>query len=199
MEYLTEAIRIAIEEFSKLPGIGRKTAQRLVFFLLKKSPEEVEALANALSGLKERVKYCSICYNITEQDPCAICASPNRDHKIICVVEEPNDVLAIERTHEFRGVYHVLGGALSPLEGIGPDDLQIKPLLQRLQGPVDEVILATNANAEGEATAIYLAKLIKPLQIKVTRIAHGVPVGGDLEFTDEVTLARALSGRVAME
>ena len=198
MEYIADAIKIAIEEFAKLPGIGRKTAQRLVFFLIKRKPEELEALAQAIRSLKDRVRYCSICYNLTETDPCGICSHPGRDARMICVVEEPNDVVAIEKTHEFKGVYHVLGGALSPLEGIGPDDLRIKELLQRLQGDVEEVIIATNANAEGEATAVYLSKLIKPMGIRITRIAHGVPVGGDLEFTDEVTLARALTGRTEM-
>ncbi len=198
MEYIADAIKVAIEEFAKLPGIGRKTAQRLVFFLIKRKPEELDALAHAITSLKDRVRYCSICYNLTEADPCGICSHPGRDAKIICVVEEPNDVVAIEKTHEFKGVYHVLGGALSPLEGIGPDDLRIKELLQRLQGDVEEVIIATNANAEGEATAVYLSKLIKPMGIRITRIAHGVPVGGDLEFTDEVTLARALTGRTEM-
>ncbi len=198
MEYIADAIKIAIEEFAKLPGIGRKTAQRLVFFLIKRKPEELEALAQAIRSLKDRVRYCSICYNLTETDPCGICSHPGRDARMICVVEEPNDVVAIEKTHEFKGVYHVLGGALSPLEGIGPDDLRIKELLQRLQGNVEEVIIATNANAEGEATAVYLSKLIKPMGIRITRIAHGVPVGGDLEFTDEVTLARALTGRTEM-
>jgi len=199
MEYIADALKIAIEEFAKLPGIGKKTAQRLVFFLIKQKPEELEALAQAISRLKDQIRYCSICYNLTDSDPCKICAQPGRDHGLICVVEEPNDVLAIERTHEFRGVYHVLGGALSPLEGIGPDDLRIRELLQRLRGEVSEVILATNATAEGEATAVYLNKLIQPLGIRVTRIAHGVPVGGDLEFTDEITLARALTGRVDMK
>ncbi len=199
MEYIADALKIAIEEFAKLPGIGKKTAQRLVFFLIKQKPEELEALAQAISRLKDQIRYCSICYNLTDSDPCKICAQPGRDHRLICVVEEPNDVLAIERTHEFRGVYHVLGGALSPLEGIGPDDLRIRELLQRLRGEVSEVILATNATAEGEATAVYLNKLIQPLGIRVTRIAHGVPVGGDLEFTDEITLARALTGRVDMK
>ena len=198
MEYIADAIKIAIEEFAKLPGIGRKTAQRLVFFLIKRKPEELETLAQAIRSLKDRVRYCSVCYNLTETDPCGICSHPGRDARMICVVEEPNDVVAIEKTHEFKGVYHVLGGALSPLEGIGPDDLRIKELLQRLQGNVEEVIIATNANAEGEATAVYLSKLIKPMGIRITRIAHGVPVGGDLEFTDEVTLARAFIGRTEM-
>ena len=195
MEYIADAIKIAIEEFAKLPGIGRKTAQRLVFFLIKRKPEELEALAQAIRSLKDRVRYCSICYNLTETDPCGICSHPGRDARMICVVEEPNDVVAIEKTHEFKGVYHVLGGALSPLEGIGPDDLRIKELLQRLQGDVEEVIIATNANAEGEATAVYLSKLIKPMGIRITRIAHGVPVGGELEFVNSSTLSRAFTAR----
>ena len=198
MEYLTEATAVAVEELAKLPGIGRKTAQRLVFYLLKQPSESVNALSGALQALKEKVAYCSVCFNITESDPCSICANHGRDRRKICVVEEPNDVLAVERTHEFRGLYHVLSGALSPLEGIGPDDLRIRELLRRLDDGCDEVIIATNANTEGEATAIYLGKLIKPLGIRVSRIARGVPVGGDLEYTDEVTLARAIAGRVEL-
>jgi len=198
MEYLTEATAVAVEELAKLPGIGRKTAQRLVFYLLKQPSESVNALAAALLALKQKVVLCSVCFNITEHDPCSICANPSRDHRKICVVEEPNDVLAVERTHEFRGVYHVLGGVLSPLEGIGPDDLRIRELLRRVEEGCDEVIIATNANTEGEATAIYLSKLIKPLGVRISRIARGVPVGGDLEFTDEVTLARAIAGRVEL-
>lgn len=195
MDYSTQSVRIAIEELAKLPGIGRKSAQRLVFFLLKQPESDVSALADALRNLKLHVRYCSVCFNFTERDPCAICSSERRQHNQICVVEEPNDVLAIERTSEFHGVYHVLGGALSPLDGIGPEDLKIKELLQRLAGDVDEVIIATNASAEGEATAVYLSKLIRPLGAKVTRLARGVPMGGDLEYIDEVTLARAISER----
>lgn len=194
----TNAVQIAIDELAKLPGIGRKTAQRLVFFLLKRTNEEVGALARALINLKEMVRYCEICYNITETSPCAICSNPERDASVICVVEEPNDVYAIERTAEYRGHYHVLGGCLSPLDGIGPDNLKIRELLARLHGDVKEVILATNASAEGEATAIYLSKLIKPLGLRITRLARGIPMGGDLEFTDEVTLARAIAERVAL-
>lgn len=199
MQYLSRSVETAVIELSKLPGIGRKTAQRLVFYLLKTQRPEVEMLAQALLALKDNVQHCSQCFNLTESDPCALCANPKREHGLICVVEEANDVLALENTSEYRGLYHVLGGALSPLDGIGPDDLRIRELLQRLQNSsagVSEVILATNPNTEGEATAIYLLNLIKPLGIKVSRLARGLPVGGDLEFTDEVTLSRALTGRV---
>lgn len=199
MQYLSRSVESAVIELSKLPGIGRKTAQRLVFYLLKTQRPEVEMLAQALLALKDNVRHCSQCFNLTESDPCALCANPKREHSLICVVEEANDVLALENTSEYRGLYHVLGGALSPLDGIGPDDLRVRELLQRLQNSsagVAEVILATNPNTEGEATAIYLLNLIKPLGIKVSRLARGLPVGGDLEFTDEVTLSRALTGRV---
>ncbi|MDZ7290382.1 MAG: recombination mediator RecR [candidate division KSB1 bacterium] len=196
MLYSSNAVEVAIAALSKLPGIGRRTAQRLVFFLLKSPRAEVEALAAALVALKEKVRNCSRCYNITEQDPCPICTNPQRDGRIICVVEEANDVLAIEKTGEFRGFYHVLGGALSPLDGIGPDDLKVRELLSRLHSGVEEVILATNPTAEGEATAIYLANLIRPLGLRLSRIARGIPVGGDLEYADEVTLTRAMEGRV---
>lgn len=191
----SESIDRLIEEFSKLPGIGRKTAMRLAFYILKEDKTEAERLAQALVDVKERVKYCSICFNITESDPCFVCQDEKRDKSIICVVEEANDVLALEKTGEYKGLYHVLGGALSPLDGIGPDNLRAKELLLRLKEGVNEVILATNPNVEGEATAIYLSKLIKPLGIKVTRIARGLPVGGDLEYADQVTLMRALEGR----
>lgn len=185
-----------IDELSKLPGIGPKTAQRLAYHLVKASREEVEALARALVDLKAKIGYCSVCGNLTDVDPCRICSSGMRDHALICVVEQPRDVAAIERTREFKGVYHVLHGAISPINGVGPDDLRIKELLDRLRkGSVREVVLATNPNVEGEATSIYLANLIKPLGVRVTRIAHGVPVGGDLEYADEVTLSRALEGR----
>ena len=191
----SESVDRLIEEFSKLPGIGRKTAMRLVFYILKEDKTEAERLAQALLDVKERVKYCSICFNITETDPCFVCQDEKRDKSIICVVEEANDVLALEKTGVYKGLYHVLGGALSPLDGIGPDNLRAKELLLRLKDGVNEVILATNPNVEGEATAIYLSKLIKPLGIKVTRIARGLPVGGDLEYADQVTLMRALEGR----
>ncbi len=196
MQYTADALNIAIEEFSKLPGIGRKSAQRLVFFLLKYDKEEIHSLAESILALKDKIQYCETCFNITDSNLCAICANESRDHKIICVVEEANDVLAIERTNEYHGIYHILGGVLSPLDGIGPDDLRIRELIQRLGGQVEEVILAMNANAEGEATAVYLSKFIKSLDIKTSRIARGIPMGGDLEYTDEVTLARALSERV---
>ncbi len=196
MIYSSNAVEAAIEALSKLPGIGRKTAQRLVFFLLKVPRPEVEALAAALVALKEKVRHCSRCFNITETDPCSICANSQRDGRTICVVEEANDVLAIEKTGEYRGLYHVLGGALSPLDGIGPENLKVRELMLRLQNGVAEIILATNPTAEGEATAIYLANLIRPLGPRLSRIARGIPVGGDLEYADEITLTRALEGRV---
>ncbi len=194
MKYSSDAVEKAIHELSKLPGVGRKSAQRHVFYLLKQSDDDVRLLADSLLELKSKVIYCSTCFNITEADPCRICTSEKRDRSIICVVEEANDVLALEKTGEFRGLYHVLGGALSPLDGIGPDDLRVKELLSRLQD-IDEVIIATNPNTEGEATAIYLSKLIKPLGLKISRIARGIPVGADLEYADEITLARAIEGR----
>jgi len=185
-----------IEALQRLPGIGPKTAQRLTFFLLKRPAEEVRELSSALLAVKERIVYCRVCFNVTDEDPCRICADPSRDGAIICVVEEPNDLLAMERTGEFRGRYHVLLGALSPLDGIGPDDLKVRELLARLDtGGTTEVILATNPNVEGEATALYLAKLLRPLGVRVTRIARGLPVGGDLEYADQVTLSKALEGR----
>ena len=188
----------AISELSRLPGIGRKSAQRLVFYLLKRHRSEVDRLAESLVAIKEKIHFCSICFNITEDESCYICLNEARDHDTICVVEEANDVLALERTAEYRGVYHVLGGALSPLEGVGPDDLSMKELLGRLNGSTKEVIVATNPNTEGEATALYLEKLIKPLNIQVTRIARGLPFGGDLEYADEITLTRALAGRTVI-
>lgn len=196
MQYLSGTVETAITELSKLPGIGRKTAQRLVFYMMKIPRREVDDLAAALVALKDKVRTCSQCFNLTDADPCLICANAGRERSLICVVEEANDVLALEKTGEYRGLYHVLGGVLSPLDGIGPENLRIRDLLLRLQSGVSEVILATNPNTEGEATAIYLSNLIKPLGVKLTRIARGLPVGGDLEFTDEVTLSRALSGRV---
>lgn len=198
MLYTSEALQQLIEEFARLPGIGRKTAQRLALYILKQPREEVVKMAKALVNVKDRIRYCSTCWNITELDPCPICASPKRDRSVLCVVEEPNDVIAIEKTNEFKGLYHVLGGSLSPLDGIGPDDLKIRELLQRIGGEVQEVILALNPNVEGEATTLYLTKLLKPLGVKVTRIARGIPVGGDLEFADEATLTRALEGRIAL-
>jgi recombination protein RecR len=194
---MVESLDKLIQEFSKLPGIGKKTAQRMAFHILKSRKEEAEALAQALLDVKEKVNYCSACFNITEEDPCSICKDQKRERSVICVVEEANDVLALEKTNQYKGLFHVLGGVLSPLDGIGPDDLKIKELLSRLKGKqVKEVILATNPNTEGEATAIYIAKLIKPLSIKVTRIARGLPAGGDLEYADQVTLANAIEGRI---
>ena len=193
---LPEPLTRLIEELQRLPGIGPKGAQRLAFHMLKAPREGAERLAAAIRELKERVTYCSICNNITEADPCVYCRNDARDHHVICVVEEPPNVAAIEKTREFKGLYHVLMGTLSPLQGIGPDDLKIKGLLTRIEsGGVIEVILATNPTVEGEATAIYLARLLKPLGVRVTRIAMGVPVGSDLEYTDEVTMHKALEGR----
>jgi len=184
-----------IEELQRLPGIGPKGAQRLAFHVLKAPRDHAERLADALRDVKDRVTYCSTCNNITDVDPCAYCSSDTRDHNTICVVEEPQNVAAIEKTREFKGAYHVLMGALSPLQGIGPDELKIKGLLARVNSGVNEIILATNPNVEGEATAIYLARLLKPLGVKVTRIAMGVPVGSDLEYADEVTMHKSLEGR----
>lgn len=188
-----------VNEFNKLPGIGPKTAQRLSFYLLNEPPEGAERLARALVEARRSVTYCSICSSLTDTDPCAVCRDSSRDKNIICVVEDPRDVIFIERSKEFRGVYHVLRGAISPMDGVSPDDLTIKELLARLKGSqVKEVILATNSTVEGEATAMYISRLIQPMGIKVTRIAHGIPVGGDLEYADEVTLARAFEGRREM-
>jgi len=196
MVYYPEPIARLLDALQKLPGIGPKTAQRLTFFLLKQPTAEVSALSEAITRVKSQIVHCGNCFNVTDEDPCRVCRDPARDARALCVVEEPNDLLAMERTGEFRGRYHVLLGALSPLDGIGPEDLRVRELLARLEKePVEEVILATNPNVEGEATAIYLAKLIKPLGIRVTRIARGLPVGGDLEYADEVTLSKALEGR----
>ncbi|HET7264176.1 MAG TPA: recombination mediator RecR [bacterium] len=191
-----------IDELGKLPTIGPKTAQRLAFYMLSMNPADAQALAQAILEAKRLIRYCSICGNITDVDPCAICSSDRRDRAVICVVEDPRDIAAMERTREFSGVYHALGGAISPLDGVGPDDLRIAELLRRVSprpgetdGPVKEVIIATNPRVEGEATALYLSRVLKPFGVRVTRIAHGLPVGGDLEYADEVTLARALEGR----
>lgn len=198
MEYPGPVAKL-VNELNKLPGVGPKTAQRLSFFILKESPEEAEKLARAIVEARRSVKYCSVCSSLTDIDPCSICRNPNRDRSIICVVEDPRDVISIERSREFRGVYHVLKGAISPMDGIGPDELTIRELLERLKdGKVKEVVLATNSSVEGEATAMYVARLIQPMGIKVTRIAHGIPVGGDLEYADEITLARAFEGRREM-
>jgi recombination protein RecR len=191
-------IAALVTELAKLPGVGEKTASRLAFHLLRAQRGEAEALAHAILRVKAEIRLCSSCYNVTDVDPCRVCTDPKRDPSVICVVEEPPDLLAIEKTREFRGRYHVLHGALNPIEGIGPEALRIRELLERLaDGEAKEVILATNPNVEGEATAIYLARLLKPLGVAVSRIAHGVPMGGDLEYADEATLARALEGRRA--
>lgn len=196
MSYYSPSIEKLIEAFEKLPSIGSKTAARLAFYILNSSEEETKEFVNSILEAKKNLKYCSVCYNISDTDPCMICANKGRDKSIICVVEDVKDIVAMEKTHEFKGLYHVLHGSISPMNGIGPDDIKIKELLARLmEGTVKEVILATNPRVEGEATAIYLSKLIKPLGITVTRIAHGIPVGGDLEYTDEVTLSKALEGR----
>jgi recombination protein RecR len=194
---MVDSIEKLIEEFSNFPGIGKKTAQRMAFFVLKQRQEESEALAEAILDVKSKVSYCSVCFNITEDDPCVICKDEKKDRSTICVVEEANDVVALEKTNQYKGLYHVLGGVLSPLDGIGPEDLKVKELLSRLKDKqIEEVIIATNPSAEGEATAIYLSKLIKPLGMKVTRIARGLPAGGDLEYADQTTLVNALEGRV---
>jgi recombination protein RecR len=217
MQPLAEPVSKLIDAFSKLPGIGPKTASRLAYFLLRSDAELSLNLARALEDMRANTLFCSMCHNIADHDPCAICTNPQRDHSIICIVEEPLDVQAVERTREYNGAYHVLHGAISPVEGIGPDDLKIRELLQRIQqaegtvavtasegaaaslfAPVRELLLATNPNLEGEATAMYIARLVKPLGIRVTRLARGLPVGGDLEYADEITLGRALAGRSEM-
>jgi len=196
LAYYPEPFARLIEALQRLPGIGPKTAQRLTFFILKRPIDEVRELSEALMGVKERIVHCNGCFNVTEENPCRICTDPSRDTGVLCVVEEPNDLLAMERTGEFHGRYHVLLGALSPLDGIGPEDIKIRELLARLDaGGTKEVILATNPNVEGEATAIFLARLLRPLGMRVTRIARGLPVGGDLEYADQVTLSKALEGR----
>lgn len=196
MSYYSPSIEKLIQSFEKLPSIGNKTAARLAFYILNASEEETNEFVSSIINAKKNLKYCSTCYNISDTDPCTICGNPKRDQSQICVVEDVRDIIAMERTHEFKGVYHVLHGSISPMNGIGPEDIKIKELLARLMdGQVKEVILATNPRVEGEATAMYLSKLIKPLGISVTRIAHGIPVGGDLEYTDEITLTKALEGR----
>jgi len=196
LAYYPEPFARLIEALQRLPGIGPKSAQRMTFFLLKRPIDEVRELSEAVIALKEKITYCRTCFNVTDEDPCRICADPARDDRVLCVVEEPNDLLAMERTGEFRGRYHVLLGALSPLDGIGPEDIKVRELLARLESSeTTEVILATNPNVEGEATAIFLAKLLRPLGVRVTRIARGLPVGGDLEYADQVTLSKALEGR----
>ncbi|MBM3182992.1 MAG: recombination protein RecR [Chloroflexi bacterium] len=188
-----------IEEFNKLPGIGPKSAQRLTYYILRAPAVEAEALADAIRTVKEKVALCSVCYNITDTDPCSICQDSERDHSVICIVEEPIDIIPLERTTKFKGLYHVLHGVLSPSDGIGPEELKTRELLARLNGgSVTEVILATNPNVEGEATAMYLQRLIAPLGLRITRLARGLPYGGDLEYADDVTIARALEGRQEM-
>lgn len=198
MEYSSQTLERLVKAFSRLPGIGEKSAQRIAFYLLRDGRDEGEELAKTILDLKDKVGYCSICFNLTENDPCGFCQDPQRDDQTICVVEEPKDLLAIERTGGFQGRYHVLGGVLSPLEGIGVEDLRIEELLARLGSNVKEVILATNPTVEGEMTAAQLAKLLKSTGVKITRIARGVPFGGALEFNDAVTVAKALEGRVDM-
>lgn len=196
MDTTPRSVTRLIEEFHRLPGIGPKTAQRLTFYLLRTSKTQVDSLSDAIRDLREKITTCALCQNIAESNLCNICRDESRDQTMICVIEEPLDLVAIERTREYKGLYHVLHGAISPVEGIGPEDLRIKELLERLRdGRVTEVLLATNPNLEGEATAMYLERLIKPLGIRLTRLARGLPVGGDLEYADEVTLTRALEGR----
>lgn len=193
------AIGRLIDEFSKLPGIGPKGAQRIAFYILSASEQEAQSLIDAINDMKSSVRFCDICGNVCEQSPCAVCADPRRDHSKICVVEEPKDIMSIERTYEYDGVYHVLGGAINPMANVGPGDLSITQLLERLKNPqIKEVILALDPNIEGEATVTYLARLLDPLGIKITRLASGLPVGGDLEYADEITLGRAFSGRQAV-
>ncbi|MCI1931653.1 MAG: recombination mediator RecR [Clostridia bacterium] len=199
MNFYGNYITDLIEKLASLPGIGRKSAQRLAFYIINMPSEKAQALSQSIINAKENVKYCSVCCNLTDSDVCPICANPKRDHKTIMVVEDPRDMAAYERTKDYNGVYHVLHGAISPMNGIGPSDIKIKELLKRIEtDEPEEIIIATNPNVEGEATAMYLSRLIKPLSIKVSRIANGVPVGGDLEYVDEVTLSKALEGRREM-
>ncbi len=216
MQFTSESVETLVEQFSNLPTIGRKTARRLAAYVLKMPKDDVVALAEALVAVKERVRYCSICYNVTDEDPCSLCQSPRRDRSIICVVEEPNDVMALERTNDYRGLYHVLGGAISPLDGVGPEDLKIRELIARIDPAfndsiagatpggdgashehvaVQEVILAMNPNVEGDTTAYYISQMLRAHDVRITRIARGLPIGGHLEYADEATLARALEGR----
>ena len=198
MEYIAPLAEL-IEHFRALPGIGNKTAVRLAYHVLDMDMDKAKGLAGAIMQAKEKIGYCKVCFNLSDENPCRICKSHNRDHSIICVVEQPQDVAAMERMRDFKGVYHVLHGALSPLEGIGPENIRVKELINRLHDDtVKEIIMATNPNVEGEATAMYIAKLVKPIGIKVTRIAHGLPVGGDLEYADEVTLSRAMENRIEL-
>lgn len=198
MEYFALPLQNLIEEFEKLPGIGSKTAQRLAFHILNQPMEKAKKFADAIVNAKEKLCYCKECQNLSDKEVCAICDNPARDHSVICVVESPRDVIQIERTNEFKGVYHVLHGAISPMDNVGPEDIRIKELVARVSDGITEVIMATNPNLEGETTAMYISKLIKPFGVNVTRIAHGVPVGGELEFADEVTLSKALKWRVEL-
>ncbi|AMN34275.1 TPA: recombination mediator RecR [Clostridium perfringens] len=198
MEFYPVAIEKLIEEFAKLPSIGKKSAQRLTLHILNLPKDEVEEFANALVKARGTIKYCSVCGNFTDTDPCAICSNPNREKDIICVVEQPKDIMTMEKVKEFNGLYHVLHGTISPMQGRGPQDIRIRELVARMSGDVKEVIVATNPTIEGEATAMYISKILKPLDIKVTRIAAGIPVGGDLEYADEVTLSKALEGRTVI-
>ena len=198
MDYYSKHISKLIEEFSKLPGIGSKSAQRLAFHVLNMTQEQVDNLANTITDAKKNVKYCKSCFTLTDEDVCPICKSDKRDHSVIMVVESTRDLAAYEKTGRYNGVYHVLHGAISPTLGIGPNDIKLKELIERLRGDVKEVIISTNSSVEGEATALYISKLIKPAGIKVSRIASGVPVGGDLEYIDEITLLRALEGRTEL-
>ena len=196
MQYFPTALQELADQFARLPGIGGKTAQRLAFYVVNMSDEQAQSFAKAILDAHEKIHRCSVCCNLSEDELCPICSRADRDASVICVVEDPRDVIAIERTHEFNGTYHVLGGVISPMDNIGPDQLRIKELLERINNTnVRELIIATNPNIEGEATAMYIARLIKPAGIKVTRIAHGIPVGGDLEYADEITLSRSLEGR----
>lgn len=196
MSSYSPSIEKLIESFEKLPSIGHKTAIRLAFHMLDMSPEETDEFISSIKEAKQKLKYCSTCFNIADTDPCPICSNPKRDQSTICVVEDVRDIMAMERTHEYKGVYHVLHGTISPMNGIGPDEIKIKELLDRIRdNDIKEVIIATNPRVEGEATSIYISKLIKAFNIKVTRIAHGIPVGGDLEYTDEITLMKAMEGR----
>jgi recombination protein RecR len=211
VQFTSESVEVLVEQFAKLPTVGRKTARRLAAYILKMSREDVTELAEALIAVKDRVRACSVCFNVTDDDPCPICRAPRRDRSVICVVEEPNDVMALERTGEFDGLFHVLGGVISPLDGVGPEDLRIRELVERVReghhDPLDpeapavavsEVILAMNPNVEGDTTAYYLAQLLQPFDARVSRIARGLPIGGDLEFADEATLSRALEGRSSL-
>jgi recombination protein RecR len=213
MHLTSETVETLVEQFSRLPTVGRKTAQRLAAFVLKMPREEVVELAKALVAAKDKVKTCSVCFNVTDIDPCPVCQSERRDRSVICVVEEPSDVIALERTGEFRGLYHVLGGVISPLDGVGPDDLHVTELVARVAGagasaeavdgeaervPIQEVILAMNPNVEGDTTAYYVGQMLAPFRVTVSRLARGLPIGGDLEFADEATLSRALEGRAGL-